>query len=129
MKFRQIISNVMQGEVMFHLSDLACGIQAIKFVHLNSRKTHFEMKMIGKSGMEMGRVGIFMIGRLFIEGRAHGSTHQFFKCVVDGGILVLEVAILVLKGLNKGTEGAKVGSMRLMSSLCWVLSTIKEMIS
>jgi len=51
----------MQGEVMFHLSDPTSGIQAINFVHLDSRKTQFLMKVMGMRAMEKGRFGIFMI--------------------------------------------------------------------
>jgi len=63
-KFFQIISDAMEGEIMFHLSDPTRGIRAIKFVHLNSMKTQFVMKVIGMKGVEMGRFDVFMVGRL-----------------------------------------------------------------
>jgi hypothetical protein len=59
--FSQLISDSMQGEVMFHLSDPTNGIQAINFVHLDSEKTQFVMKVMGVRAMEKGRFGIFMI--------------------------------------------------------------------
>jgi hypothetical protein len=38
---------------MFHLSDPTSGIQAIKFVHLHSRKTHITMKGVGLKSLEL----------------------------------------------------------------------------
>jgi hypothetical protein len=61
MKFGQLINNSMQGEIMFHLSDPACGIRAIKFVHLNSRKMGVTMKGVGMKGHIMGRFLTFIM--------------------------------------------------------------------
>ena len=50
----------------------------------------------------MGRVSVFMIGKLFIRGRVQGETHQLVECVFDVGTLVLEY-------MNRGIELANVG--------------------
>jgi hypothetical protein len=75
---------------MFHLSDPTHGIRTIKFVHLNSRKMSFVVKVIGMKGLEMGRISVFMVGRLSIGGRVQGLAHPFVKFDFDGGILALE---------------------------------------
>jgi hypothetical protein len=41
------------------------------------------MKVIGMRALEMGRVSVFMIGRLFRRGRVQGVTHQLVECVFD----------------------------------------------
>jgi hypothetical protein len=38
MKLGQLISNAMEGEIVFHLSNPGLWIRAIKFVHHDSRK-------------------------------------------------------------------------------------------
>jgi hypothetical protein len=63
------------------------------------------MKVIGMRALEMGRVSVFMIGRLFIRGRVQGATHQLVECVFD----VFDGGTLVLEGLNGGIELANVG--------------------
>jgi hypothetical protein len=54
MKFGQAISDAMQGEVVFHLSDQTSGIRAIKFVHLDSWKTQIMMKRVGLKLLGIG---------------------------------------------------------------------------
>jgi hypothetical protein len=54
MKFGQIISNSMQGEIMFHLSNPSYGVQAIKFIHINFGKMKVMMKGVGMKGHGMG---------------------------------------------------------------------------
>jgi len=61
-------------------------------------------------GVEMGIVGVFIVGRFFREGMVHGSTHQFVDFFFDGGILVLEGGILVFEDLNGGVEATKIGN-------------------
>jgi hypothetical protein len=50
----------------------------------------------------MGRVIVFLIGRLFKRGRVQGAAHQLGECVFD-------VFAFFLEGLNRGIEPAKVG--------------------
>jgi hypothetical protein len=95
-----MISNVVQGEILFHLSDPTHGIRAIKFVHLNSGKTQFAMKVIGMKGLQMGGVGIFMVGRLFRGGRVRGLAHPFVEFGFKGVKATSEGDILDLEGLN-----------------------------
>jgi hypothetical protein len=79
----------MQREIIFLLSDLAYGIEAIKFVHLNSGKVQVSRKVDGMRTLVMGRVIVFLIERLFRRGRVRGAAHQLVECVVDVGTLVL----------------------------------------
>jgi hypothetical protein len=55
-QFGQLISNVVQREIVFHLSDPTSGIRAIKFVHLHARGTHFPLKFVGR---KRGGMGVF----------------------------------------------------------------------
>jgi hypothetical protein len=91
----------MQRKIMFHLSDPTCGIQAIKFIDLNSGKMGVAMKMMEMRVVEKGKFNVFLIERFFKGGRVKGLAHQFFECGIDGGILVLE-------DLNIGIEGDKI---------------------
>jgi hypothetical protein len=90
---------------MFHLSDPTHGVRAIKFVHLNSWKVHVTMKVIGMRTLEMGRVGLFMIGRLFKRVRVQGADHPLVKCVFD----ILDGETLFMEVLNGGIELDNVG--------------------
>jgi hypothetical protein len=56
MKFGQIVCNAMQGEIMFHLSNPAGGVQAIKFSHIDFGKMKIKMKGVGMKGHVMGGV-------------------------------------------------------------------------
>jgi hypothetical protein len=47
-EFSQLISNVVQREIVFHLSDLTCGIRAIKFIHIHTRGTWVQFKVVGR---------------------------------------------------------------------------------
>jgi hypothetical protein len=53
----------------------------------------------------MGRVIVFLIGRLFIRGRVHGVPHQLVECFFD----VFDVGTLVMEDMNRGIDLANVG--------------------
>jgi hypothetical protein len=58
----------MQRKIILHLGDLAHGIEAIKFIHLNSRKMRLTMKGIGMKGHFVEGVTTNYVGGLFKEG-------------------------------------------------------------
>jgi hypothetical protein len=55
-KFGQLTDNAMQREIMLHLSDPTCGVEAIKFIDLNSKKTRVMMKGVGLKNHRMGGI-------------------------------------------------------------------------
>jgi hypothetical protein len=97
------MNNAMQREIMFHLNDPACGIQAIKFVHLNSGKAEVSRKVDSMRTLVMGKVMFFQIGWFFRRERVHGMTHELVKCGFDF-FKVFDVGTLVLEDLNNGIE-------------------------
>jgi hypothetical protein len=99
----------MQGEIIFHLSDLAYDIRAIKFVHLNSRKTRFTMKVVGMKILGIGGVVVFMAGTFFRGGRVQGLAHPFVELGFEGVKAAIEGSILVIEVLNFGIGGTNVG--------------------
>jgi hypothetical protein len=90
----------MQREIMFHLGDPACGIRAIKFVHLNSGRAEVLIKVGSMRTLVMGRVMVILIRWLFKIGRVLGMTHKVSKHGFEV-FEVFDVGTLVLEGLNR----------------------------
>jgi hypothetical protein len=62
-EFGQLISNVIQREIVFHLSDPTCGIRAIKFVHLHMRGMQVPLKVVGRKRGGLGGFRTFRVIR------------------------------------------------------------------
>jgi hypothetical protein len=69
----------MQREIMFNFSDPACGIQAIKFFHLNSGRLEVSKKVGSMRTLVMGRVMVILIGWFCKRGRVRGTAHEVVK--------------------------------------------------
>jgi hypothetical protein len=80
----------MQREIMFHLGDLICRIQSIKFVQLNSRRVEVLGKVGSMRTLVMGRVIVILIRWLFRRGRVWGMSQEVLFEVFDVGTLFLE---------------------------------------
>jgi hypothetical protein len=59
LEFGQVICNVVERELMFHLGDPTSGVQAIKFVYIHPRKAYVSLKVMGLKGM--GRIFTFSL--------------------------------------------------------------------
>jgi hypothetical protein len=69
-EFGQVIGNVVEREIMFHLGDPNSGVQAIKFCYIHPRKVYVPLKVMGLKGM--GRsftFSLFMCIRKRVIGR------------------------------------------------------------
>jgi hypothetical protein len=75
---------------------------------LNSGKTQFTMKVIEVKIVGMGGVDVFMVGRLFIEGRVQELAHPFVEFGFKGVKATIEGFILLIKVLKFGIEGTNV---------------------
>jgi hypothetical protein len=62
-EFDQLISNVVQREIVFHLSDPAYGIRAIIFFHLHSRGMQVPLKVVGRKRCRLGGFKTFRVIR------------------------------------------------------------------
>jgi hypothetical protein len=50
-EFGQVIYNVVEREIMFHLGDPTSGVRAIKFGYIHPRKVYVPLKVMGLIGM------------------------------------------------------------------------------
>jgi hypothetical protein len=89
----------MQREIMFHLGEPSCGIQSIKFVHLNFGRVEVSIKVGSMRTLIMRRVMVILIRWLFIRGRVLGMTHEVFKGVFEV-FEVFDVGTLFLEDIN-----------------------------
>jgi len=78
-----IISDSMQREIMFHLINPTDGIQAIKFIHIDSRKIQFMLKVVGMKGSGMRGFDALWVIRWCRRERISGMGKHFchfFHC-------------------------------------------------
>jgi hypothetical protein len=90
-KLDQIISNVVQGEIMFHLSDPTHGIQAIKFIHVHFGKTKFLVRRVRMKWHGMGAINAFWIISLFRGARPPRWIHSFMDIDNKGFRVIVHV--------------------------------------
>jgi len=50
-EFGQVICNVVEREIMFHLGDPTSGVRAIKFGYIHPWKAYVPLKVMGLKGM------------------------------------------------------------------------------
>jgi hypothetical protein len=60
-EFSQVIYNVVEREIMFHLGDPTSGVRAIKFGYIHPRKAYVPLKVMGLKGMGLGRSFTFSL--------------------------------------------------------------------